>query len=102
MKIIKLTQGKEAMVDDDLYDALSEDSWCYSNGYAIRGVGGRDDHRFLYMHKVILGWKLGLDPLDPSWRGDHKDLNKLNNLSENLRLSDKSKDSQNRPLQANN
>lgn len=80
-KLILLTKGKCAVVDDEDYENLSSFRWHYAGaGYAARrrlkAEGGYD--KILYMHRVILGQPDGLDV-------DHINGNKLDNRRENLR-----------------
>lgn len=76
MKIIPLTQGKQAIVDDADYAELSKHKWYYLNrGYAIR----RSGHERVLMHRVLLGAKKGEFC-------DHKNGDKLDNRRENIRL----------------
>src|SRR5690606_39195542 len=46
-KLIPLTQGKFAMVDNEDFDRVKGINWCYSNGYAI-------NHEYGGMHRYIL------------------------------------------------
>ena len=60
MQQIPLSQGKTALVDDDLFALLSETKWCYrgerngAQGYAVRHamIDGKD--RLLYLHRVVM------------------------------------------------
>ena len=59
MKYIELTQGYRAIVDDEDFEYLNQWKWCYSNGWAMRGVyigTGRKDNRSykIYMHNLIV------------------------------------------------
>lgn len=73
MKIIRLTQGKVAIVDDCDYERLvSMGSWYYHDGYAKREGNVR-------MHRVILDAPVGTYV-------EHKDGDKLDNRRSNLRL----------------
>jgi hypothetical protein len=73
MKLIPLSQGKFAKVDDEDFEELSKYKWHYQNyGYAIR-YGG------ILMHRQIVSTPLGMDT-------DHKDLDGLNNCKSNLRI----------------
>ena len=80
MKLIPLTQGKFAKVDDNWYDYLMKWRWCYTNGYAVRAKSWKLNigKGMISMHNVIL-------PPPAGFLTDHKDTDKLNNQSENLR-----------------
>lgn len=94
MKIIPLTQGKVALVDDEDYPRLSQYNWCYSEssgGYALRNgqrINGKKTKHIL-MHREILGTPDGLDT-------DHQDGNRLNNQKHNLRPATKVQNQGNR------
>lgn len=72
-KLIPLTQGKYAIVDDEDYERISKHSWQYhkAKGYAQRGP--------IRMHREIMNAPKGVQV-------DHFDRNKLNNQKSNLRL----------------
>lgn len=85
MKLIPLTQGKFAMVDDDAPAWIFEVSWCARQSpknenlfYACRGVyigGGKS--KLQYLHAVIAGTPPGHETL-------HLDGDGLNNCRYNL------------------
>jgi len=80
---IKLTQGYEAIVDDEDYKYLSQWKWHYNAGYAIRGIyvgTGRKNRKMVkvLMHRVINKTPNGYDT-------DHINRNKLDNRKLNLR-----------------
>ena len=81
MKEIPLTQGKVAIVDDDMYDYLMQWKWQYTSaGYAARPaprVRGKS-HRSILMHREIMETPANLEV-------DHIDGNTLNNSRANLR-----------------
>jgi len=57
MKAIALSQGEVALVDDEDYEWLSKKKWHYckaGHGYAARHIGGRMNHKYIYMHREIL------------------------------------------------
>ncbi len=60
-KLIPLTQGKFAIVDDGDYEFLIQWKWKYSNhGYAVRNhhigmVDGKRIQKRIYMHRLIIG-----------------------------------------------
>ena len=91
MKLIPLTNGKEAMVDGEVFDFINQWKWHYakptkkhgtnSHGYAVRceKIAGTRKVRHFKMHRVILGATKGQ-------RVDHKNGNGLDNRVENLRM----------------
>lgn len=98
MKLIPLTRGKYAKVDDDMYEELMLHKWFYQphhlgyTGYTLRHPvtravksGGSTTER---MHRVICGTS--------SLPVDHIDHDGLNNQRSNLRVSTRSKNAVNR------
>lgn len=83
MKTIPLTQGMEAIVDDENYRYLSQYKWhAYKNRntyYAKRDVYENGTRRHILMHRVIAGAKDG-DIVD------HRNHNGLDNQKSNLRV----------------
>ena len=83
MATIKLTRGKEAIVDDADHAWLNQWKWCALKSkytfYAIRAVGPRSEKKYLYMHRVITGAPDGKVV-------DHDDGDGLNNRRENLKV----------------
>jgi hypothetical protein len=94
MKLIPLTQGRFAKVDDEDYEELSKYKWhaavkprtIYAGRYAR--INGKE--RQIFMHRQLLGI------MDSKALGDHKDNDGLNNTRDNLRISDPSKNNRNR------
>lgn len=86
MKLIPLTRGKFAMVDDGDYDLVNKYNWhAYKNGntnnyYARTWLpySGNEKRQSLSMHQLVIGKKDGLQI-------DHIDHNGLNNQRKNLR-----------------
>lgn len=80
MKTIPLSQGQQALVDDEDYAELSQFKWTAQRSrysfYAARYEG----KKYVYMHRAIMQPGPGLEI-------DHKDGNKLNNLRSNLRIA---------------
>lgn len=100
MKIIPLTQGKFALVDDKDYAALSKHKW-YARRigvlfYAGRGIK-RNGKRFnVHMHREIMKTPKGFDT-------DHLNGNGLDNRRKNLRVCSHADNMKNRPrLNRNN
>ena len=89
MKKIKLTQTKEALVDDEDFKTLDKFKWCYNRGYAVRSVYGEEKQMVAYMHREIMNTPKGMDT-------DHINHDKLDNRKENLRICTTSQNTQNR------
>ena len=85
MKIIPLTKGYVAIVDDEDFATLATHKWCVSvvaTGnrtlfYAVRRQKGSS--KLTLMHRVITHAPEGMEV-------DHKDGNGLNNVKKNLRM----------------
>lgn len=102
MKIIKLSAGKETIVDDDDFDFLSQFTWTFcpsrtvKTGYAytFRALPSRKLTWFL-MHRLIMMAEKGQIV-------DHKNGNSLDNRRCNLRFVTRSQSAMNQKLHANN
>ena len=98
MKQILLTQGKFALVDEDIYELVKDYKW-YAHKekntfYAVRQSRMRDDpegkQHMIFLHHVVIGKpSKGFDV-------DHIDGNGLNNQRINLRIVTRRKNLQNR------
>ena len=96
MKLIELTQGKQATVDDDDYERLSKYKWCFNLKRHGKGYAQRNEHvkieykkyktKTIYMHREIL---------NTDQEVDHKNGNTLDNRKENLRPANRTQQSQN-------
>lgn len=93
MRLIKLTQGRFAKVDDEDYDYLNQWKWCASKrGHACYAVRAerveRGKYKAVGMHRKIMGIgiKEGIDHID----GDG-----LNNQRSNLRFCTRSENNRN-------
>lgn len=75
---IQITGGYYALVDENMYDFLSQWKWNLStSGYAYRKVNNKN----IYMHHEVLGGRIaGLDV-------DHKNKDRLDMRVENLRYA---------------
>lgn len=80
MKLISLTKGKYAQVDDKDFEWLSQWKWCFDSRYACRAQWDREKKKciMIRMHQLILRVPSGSEV-------DHIDRNKLNNQRDNLR-----------------
>lgn len=88
MKNIKLTKNKIAIVDDHIYSDLNKYKWYFhSGGYAVRTIPNSNSQKVL-MHRQILN-----APDDEEV--DHVNGNRLDNRTENLRLSSRKQNAQN-------
>ena len=91
---IQLTQGFVTLVDDDMFDYLSQWKWCVQVGkwgpYAMRnGFSCEGRKRTIRMHRVIINAK-------EREQVDHWDTDGLNNQRANLRLCTNSQNACNR------
>jgi len=84
-KLIPLTRGYEAIVDDEDFEWLSQFKWCYSTGYAVR----KKNYKLLMMHREIMQTPLDMDT-------DHINRNRLDNRRSNLRIVTTSQNLMNR------
>lgn len=96
MKKIKLTQGKFALVDDDMFEKLSKYKWhalkrC-NTFYANKR--GKNNSK-IQMHRVVLNTPDDMET-------DHKDGNGLNNQRSNLRVCSHSENCRNKKKPKNN
>ncbi|BAG43339.1 AP2 domain-containing protein [Burkholderia multivorans] len=97
-KLIELTKGHSAIVDDDDFDELSRFSW-YAMGsgsaiYAARYAPIEEGGPVIYMHRQIVGG----NPVCV----DHANRNTLDNRRVNLRAADISRNAANVGLSASN
>lgn len=97
MKEISLTQGKFALVDDNMYEKLSQHKWHTHRPkkhlyYALRNAPTINGKRgTIRMHHIVIGFP------PEGLMTDHRDGNGLNNQQENLRFVTSRQNSQNRP-----
>ena len=83
-KVVFLTKGQTALVDDEDYEMVNKINWCVSGGYAYNGARGP-------MHRFLLSAPTGV-------MVDHIDGNRLNNRRSNLRLCSNSQNQANRQV----
>jgi hypothetical protein len=91
-KIIKLTQGKCAIVDDWDFIFLSKYKWYFAEGYAMSGGIGEKNIR---MHRLIM------QPQGNNFI-DHKNRNGLDNRRSNLRICTMGENKRNQKIYKNN
>lgn len=101
-KLIKLSQGMVAIVDEEDFDRVSQFKWYYNKklkdntGYAVRHIVINGKKKLQQMHRFILR----LDQV--GMHVDHIDANGLNNTKHNLRLCTHSQNQQNMQKPKNN
>lgn len=85
------------LVDKEDYKRIKMFRWTIDNhGYAVsKAYSGTSSGLRVKMHRLIMSFPDGL-------MIDHRDMNKLNNKKENLRICNKSTNSANRFTQSNN
>jgi len=83
-RLIKLTQGQYAIVDQQDFETLNQSKWCaakdYDTFYAIRYARINNKNTTIKMHRQIMNAK-------ENEIVDHHDKNGLNNTRENLRIA---------------
>src|ERR1700744_2107287 len=104
MKLIPLSQGYSAMVDDEDFERVNQFKWCVKRRkhsptiHAVRTVNfkkdGRRTSKNVWMHHFIAGVT--------SHVVDHFDGNGLNNQKSNLRHATFAQNSSNRAVQSRN
>lgn len=89
MATITLSNGALALVDDDLFDFLSQWKW-HDNGHGYAQRGGRGD--VTAMHRDVIACPAGLEI-------DHVNGDKLDNRRKNLRVCTRAENARNRKPQ---
>ena len=79
MRLIALTQGKFAEVDDEDFDYLNQWKWYATNRKTTWYAARKPKDRVFYMHREVLSLS------DSKKQVDHVDSNGLNNQKINLR-----------------
>jgi len=98
MKIIPLTQGKEALVSDVDYEFLNQFSWCANFCHGSWYTEGRVNGKITKIHRLV-AVRMGLNPKQFI---DHANRNGLDNRRSNLRNATRSQNGANRDLNSNN
>src|SRR6266568_4479608 len=104
-QVIELTQGQRTLVDDDTFSAVGHLKWCAARAthrsrpvfYAVTSALLDRAGRPVRLHRLILG----LQPGDPR-KGDHKNLDTLDNQRSNLRIASNGQNIANQTKQARN
>lgn len=98
MRLIPLTQGKFAKVDDEDFERVSQIKWCYhENGHGNGYAENRDkkNKKTFRLHRFVLD--LDDDKMrEAGLMVDHIDGDHLNNQKENLRVCTNSQNQANR------
>lgn len=104
MKLIGLTQGKFAMVDDEDFERLNQFKWYAHKGphnntyYAIRNIktnNPKKRQKKIQMHRVVM------NIVNTKLIIDHKDRNGLNCQKYNLRIATVSQNAMNKQANKN-
>lgn len=95
MRVIELTRGQVAIVDDEDFQNLAQYKWMFNGNYAIRRVKVDGKLKTVFMHRVIANPPSGFE-------ADHINLNKLDNRRSNLRTATRTQNMWNRPPKKNN
>jgi hypothetical protein len=94
-RLIPLTKGAAAKVDEEDYATFSSLKWSLTDtGYARRTVVVEGKKKNQRLHRVIMQSALGR-PLRPGEQVDHRNGDRLDNRRSNLRLATHSQNSQN-------
>ena len=95
MKLIQLTKGKQAIVDDDDYEELNQFKWYSNNGYVCRAIKINGVYKTIPLHRTVNKTPIGLET-------DHINRNKLDNRKSNLRSVSRSINNFNKSIYSNN
>lgn len=98
MKTIKLSNGMETIVDDDVFDWAKNLTWGISkSGYAVHHVWHKvtSDRQTIFLHRLVNKTPIGEIT-------DHINQNKLDNQRANLRTVNKSINAHNSKIPKNN
>lgn len=106
MKLISLTKGYFAQVDDEDFDYLNQFKWYAKRAphtiYAIRTATRREGKTGkIHMHREVLERHLGTICWS-LFQTDHEDRNGLNNTIKNLSAVPPAKNAKNKGIQTNN
>jgi len=91
-KLIPLTQGFHAVVDEEDYDYLIQWDWYTANCNGVKYAAKFEDGKLVLMHRFIM------NEIDANKFIDHKDGDSLNNCKDNLRGCSHAENMRNRVL----
>lgn len=96
---IPLTQGREAIIDNEDYELVSKYKWHYADYLNGRGYAKTNNHgkrpRLLRMHRLIM-------QAEPGEKIDHISMDTLDNRKSNLRRVNQSQNMMNSGLRNTN
>ena len=87
--------GDSFYFDLEDYDKIKDFYWENTNGYALARIYKSDNYKCIYMHQLIMGVR-------SNEIVDHIDRNRLNNMKNNLRITDNFGNSMNSSIAKNN
>lgn len=79
MKIIKLTQNRETIVDDSTFAAVGHLKWFFAGGYAAKTSRWKGKPQRVFLHHIVAGRPI-------KGEIDHINRNSLDNQLKNLRI----------------
>jgi hypothetical protein len=98
MKLLPLTKGRFAKVDDSDFEYLSQFKWTvtrkYNNDYVKRSKSIKGVTHVVYLHRELMGFPVGMQV-------DHRNGDGLDNQRHNLRVCTKANNVRNRRRQHN-
>jgi HNH endonuclease len=102
MKILPLTQGNFALVDDEDYERLKHHKWCFKSTYGNKLYAVRCECRngwvkYIFLHHEVLGYTSAI----PGRVVDHINGNSLDCTRKNLRICTQAQNCRNRQQQKN-
>lgn len=90
-KELPINSQVTAIVDDDMFDYLSQFKWRIDrNGYILRGTRKNGHYKNIWMHQEVISVQEG-------FKADHIDRNKYNNTRKNLREATPQQNRMNQP-----
>ena len=100
MKEIQLTQGKVALVDDDMYEYLNQWKWSYGKSPTGENAYRHTHNGRFYRSNIVMARLIMKAP--PDLEVDHIDHNALNNQKYNLRICTHAQNDRNSKIRNDN